>query len=230
MKQETVSLVCSVESHPAPLTFHWTFNNSGELVEVPHPRYPHASASGTPSVADSLKEYQQFHGYRLNYTPTTEMDYGTVACWASNQVGKQRIPCLFQASTFSACASSRLHVTPSARRVTPKFRAFNSTYVYARCATTEYTDCECVVKITIESCNIGSHTGIVTEIINLKNIYIKAFAMRESTILNLPGYTRDVNKISRKYVIKYKFRRINLDIFRLRNIYLPQMLFCYRPI
>lgn len=100
LKQETVSLVCSVESHPAPVTFHWTFNNSGELVEVPHSRYSHVSASGTPSVADNLKEYQQFHGSRLNYTPATEMDYGTVACWASNQVGKQRTPCLFQASTF----------------------------------------------------------------------------------------------------------------------------------
>ncbi|XP_029661116.1 hemicentin-1-like [Formica exsecta] len=96
LKQETVSLVCSVESHPAPVTFHWTFNNSGELVEVPHSRYSHVSAPGTPSVADNLKEYQQFHGSRLNYTPATEMDYGTVACWASNQVGKQRTPCLFQ--------------------------------------------------------------------------------------------------------------------------------------
>ncbi|KYM77198.1 Hemicentin-2 [Atta colombica] len=95
LKQETVSLVCSVESHPAPLTFHWTFNNSGELVEVPHSRYSHVSASGTP---DGQKEYQQFRGFRLNYTPTTEMDYGTVACWASNQVGKQRTPCLFQAT------------------------------------------------------------------------------------------------------------------------------------
>ncbi|XP_043581853.1 hemicentin-2-like isoform X1 [Bombus pyrosoma] len=96
LKQETVSLVCSVESHPAPLIFHWTFNNSGELVEVPHSRYSHVAAVGTPSVAENLKEYPQFHGSRLNYTPATEMDYGTVACWASNQVGKQRTPCLFQ--------------------------------------------------------------------------------------------------------------------------------------
>lgn len=28
------------------------------------------------------------------------MDYGTVACWASNQVGKQRTPCLFQVNAF----------------------------------------------------------------------------------------------------------------------------------
>lgn len=100
LKQETVSLVCSVESHPAPLIFHWTFNNSGELVEVPHSRYSHVAAVGTPSVAENLKEYPQFHGSRLNYTPATEMDYGTVACWASNQVGKQRTPCLFQVNAF----------------------------------------------------------------------------------------------------------------------------------
>ncbi|KAL6255996.1 hypothetical protein P5V15_013231 [Pogonomyrmex californicus] len=93
LKLETVSLVCSVESHPAPLTFQWTFNNSGELVDVPHARYSHASAPGT---SDSLKEYQQFHGSRMNYTPASEMDYGTVSCRATNQVGIQRTACLFQ--------------------------------------------------------------------------------------------------------------------------------------
>ena len=101
LKQETVSLMCGVESHPQPLTFHWTFNNSGELIEVPQSRYSHVPAVGSPTAAESLKEYQQFHGSRLNYTPATEMDYGTVACWASNQVGKQRTPCLFQASIHS---------------------------------------------------------------------------------------------------------------------------------
>ncbi|XP_020300402.1 hemicentin-2-like [Pseudomyrmex gracilis] len=95
LKQETVLLACSVESHPAPVTYHWTFNNSGELVDV-QSRYSHVSASGTPSASDTLKEYQQFRGPNLDYTPATEMDYGTVACWASNQVGKQRTPCLFQ--------------------------------------------------------------------------------------------------------------------------------------
>lgn len=95
LKQETVSLVCAVESRPPPLTFHWTFNNSGELVEVAQSKYP-AIHSGTPSIAESLREYQRFHGSILNYTPSTEMDYGTVACWASNQVGRQRTPCLFQ--------------------------------------------------------------------------------------------------------------------------------------
>lgn len=101
LKQETVSLVCAVESHPEPLTFQWTFNNSGELVEVPQSRYIHVSPSEkSHSATETMKEYQQYHGSRLNYTPATEMDYGTVACRATNQVGRQLMPCLFQASIF----------------------------------------------------------------------------------------------------------------------------------
>ncbi|XP_058796663.1 protein turtle-like isoform X2 [Phymastichus coffea] len=96
LKQETVSLMCSVESHPAPETFHWTFNNSGDLIEVPHSRYSHTTIPTQQQAGTDLKEYQQFHGSRMNYTPSSEMDYGTVACWASNQVGRQRSPCLFQ--------------------------------------------------------------------------------------------------------------------------------------
>ncbi|XP_015518297.1 hemicentin-1 isoform X3 [Neodiprion lecontei] len=96
LKQETVSLVCNVESRPPPLTFHWTFNNSGELVEVAQPKHVNVQSPGTPSIAESLREYQRFHGPRLNYTPSTELDYGMLACWASNQVGKQRTPCRFQ--------------------------------------------------------------------------------------------------------------------------------------
>ncbi|XP_044013453.1 nephrin-like [Aphidius gifuensis] len=99
LKQETISLICATESHPEPLTYQWTFNNSGELVEVQQQsRFTHLSGipNGPNSIAESLKEYQQFHGSRLNYTPATEMDYGTVACRATNQVGKQLTPCLFQ--------------------------------------------------------------------------------------------------------------------------------------
>ncbi|CAL7948602.1 unnamed protein product [Xylocopa violacea] len=126
LKQETVSLVCSVESHPAPLTFHWTFNNSGELVEVSHSRYSHVPAAGTPSAADTLKEYQQFHGSRLNYTPATEMDYGTVACWATNQVGKQRAPCLFQVIAAGRpyalhnCSTTEMSATLDAEELSAK--------------------------------------------------------------------------------------------------------------
>lgn len=43
-------------------------------------------------------------GYsRLNYTPTTDLDYGTISCWGRNAIGIQKMPCIFQvvaAGTF----------------------------------------------------------------------------------------------------------------------------------
>lgn len=32
----------------------------------------------------------------LIYTPKGERDYGTLACWGKNPIGKQTEPCLFQ--------------------------------------------------------------------------------------------------------------------------------------
>lgn len=32
----------------------------------------------------------------LIYTPKGERDYGTLACWGRNSIGKQIEPCLFQ--------------------------------------------------------------------------------------------------------------------------------------
>jgi len=33
---------------------------------------------------------------RLNYTPSTDLDYGTISCWAKNSIGTQKSPCVFQ--------------------------------------------------------------------------------------------------------------------------------------
>lgn len=79
LKHETVSLRCEVDSNPPLVDFHWTFNNSGDLNEVPVHRYV---SSGTVS--------------HLNYTPVTDMDYGTLSCWGENVVGRQRVPCMYQ--------------------------------------------------------------------------------------------------------------------------------------
>ena len=88
LKHETISLVCGVQSKPPPITFHWTFNNSGELMNVPSNRF-------TPVKPLSLIT-SHWHGSRLNYTLANDMDYGTVACWAKNRIGVQKTPCLFQ--------------------------------------------------------------------------------------------------------------------------------------
>lgn len=79
LKHETVALKCEVDANPPLVTFHWTFNNSGDLAEVPPSRF-----TSVGSVS------------RLNYTPVSDMDYGTLACWGFNAVGHQRSPCIFQ--------------------------------------------------------------------------------------------------------------------------------------
>ncbi|KAJ0173851.1 hypothetical protein K1T71_011000 [Dendrolimus kikuchii] len=79
LKHETVSLRCSVDANPALVSFHWTFNNSGEQTELPPRLY---SSHG--------------HTSTLNYTPTTDMEYGTLACYGENAVGQQKVPCVFQ--------------------------------------------------------------------------------------------------------------------------------------
>ncbi|XP_053985490.1 nephrin-like [Hylaeus anthracinus] len=79
LKHETISLVCEVEANPTSVTFHWTFNSSGDLNDIPSTKYTN---EGTSS--------------RLNYTPSSDMDYGTLGCWARNVVGSSKQPCLYQ--------------------------------------------------------------------------------------------------------------------------------------
>ncbi|KAL3285867.1 hypothetical protein HHI36_000386 [Cryptolaemus montrouzieri] len=83
-KQENAEVLCEVESYPAPDGFKWSFNNSAELIEVPQNRY---------------RSEKHHFSSRLTYTPKSELDYGTVMCWASNLAGKQMEPCIFHIIT-----------------------------------------------------------------------------------------------------------------------------------
>ncbi|XP_055639841.1 nephrin-like [Toxorhynchites rutilus septentrionalis] len=78
-KNENVEILCEIYSDPPARSFHWRFNNSAEILEVDPHRY---SNHGNFSV--------------LQYTPVTEQDYGTLTCWASNEIGTQSEPCHFQ--------------------------------------------------------------------------------------------------------------------------------------
>uniref|UniRef100_A0A1I8PYM0 Ig-like domain-containing protein n=1 Tax=Stomoxys calcitrans TaxID=35570 RepID=A0A1I8PYM0_STOCA len=78
-KDETVEVACEIQADPPPRTFRWKFNNSGETLDVGSERF---SVNGSRSI--------------LKYTPVTDQDYGTLSCWASNEVGTQSQPCLFQ--------------------------------------------------------------------------------------------------------------------------------------
>jgi hypothetical protein len=99
LKHETVTLRCEVDANPHLVTFHWTFNNSGDLAEVPPSRF-----TSVGSVS------------RLNYTPVSDMDYGTLACWGSNAVGHQRSPCIFQVVAAGNLQGYRTHLDPPRHR------------------------------------------------------------------------------------------------------------------
>lgn len=79
LKHETLQLKCEVESSPPAEAFHWTFNSSGEQTEL-----------------TSQLQTTESGWSRLNYTPTSDLDYGTISCWARNVIGTQKTPCVFQ--------------------------------------------------------------------------------------------------------------------------------------
>lgn len=79
-RHEDAKIVCKVEAYPPPDSFRWAFNNTEEMVDVPQARYK-----------DSTRHTQSV----LTYRPVTEMDYGTVLCWATNTAGQQKNACIF---------------------------------------------------------------------------------------------------------------------------------------
>lgn len=97
---ESLNIACKVEADPPAHNFRWKFNNSGETLEVAQGRFSMETSSGV-SV--------------FRYTPTTELDYGTLSCWADNSVGRQARPCLFQliaAGKYLHHGFSYVNVTP----------------------------------------------------------------------------------------------------------------------
>ncbi|XP_011160086.1 hemicentin-2 isoform X1 [Solenopsis invicta] len=79
-RHETVRLRCEVEALPDDyVRFSWTYNGTvGDVLPMPNSRIEN---KGLVS--------------ELDYTPNAETDYGTLACWASNSIGRQRTPCIF---------------------------------------------------------------------------------------------------------------------------------------
>ena len=96
-RDETVRISCAVLANPAAHTrFEWHFNASGgghggspmlghgglsSIVDMPHDRFRSPPLNPTTSIVE--------------YVPKTEMDYGSLLCWATNAVGRQQNPCVF---------------------------------------------------------------------------------------------------------------------------------------
>ncbi|XP_045130450.1 nephrin-like isoform X1 [Portunus trituberculatus] len=77
-RNEDAEVTCSVQANPLQATFHWTFNNTADMIDVPQ-------GSFTSSSSHSV----------ITYTPIATLDYGTLLCWASNNIGSQQKPCIF---------------------------------------------------------------------------------------------------------------------------------------
>ena len=83
----TVRLRCRVDADPdAPVNFHWTIATGRETALVSRDTTT-AAAATTP--ADSPLSSV------IDYKPRRDADFGLLQCWAKNDVGNQKEPCLF---------------------------------------------------------------------------------------------------------------------------------------
>ena len=74
-----MNVTCRVEASPEPDVFRWAFNTSSEMVDIPQSRTLNKKLSSV-----------------VAYTPQSHLDFGSLLCWAINDVGSQRDPCVFQ--------------------------------------------------------------------------------------------------------------------------------------
>ncbi|XP_068204793.1 uncharacterized protein [Palaemon carinicauda] len=103
-RNEDAEVTCRVAANPPAEDFKWTFNNTADTIDVPPGRF-----TSTPTYSI------------ITYTPMTELDYGTLLCWAENAIGQQSLPCVF-------------HIVPAGKpdpsgqlfRHQPDFKLFHS--------------------------------------------------------------------------------------------------------
>ncbi|RWS28955.1 hemicentin-2-like protein [Leptotrombidium deliense] len=74
--REPIQVPCEVEANPKQVTFRWALNNSFKVVEIKN------------FVSANLRSL-------ASYAPRTNLGYGQLMCWASNKVGEQKEPCVF---------------------------------------------------------------------------------------------------------------------------------------
>ncbi|XP_067138004.1 neural cell adhesion molecule 2-like isoform X2 [Centruroides vittatus] len=76
-RDETVNVSCEVEADPDEVSFRWLLNNTAETVEIRK-----FTTNGTMST--------------VKYNPKSMIGYGGLYCWARNEIGVQKEPCIFR--------------------------------------------------------------------------------------------------------------------------------------
>ncbi|XP_059224588.1 uncharacterized protein LOC106093722 isoform X3 [Stomoxys calcitrans] len=78
-RHEMAKIACEIEANPAEATYVWRFN---------------ATLAETIDIPASLIAIDRGRSI-AHYTPVSENDYGTLLCWASNEIGDQTEPCVY---------------------------------------------------------------------------------------------------------------------------------------
>ncbi|XP_076165677.1 neural cell adhesion molecule 2 isoform X2 [Ptiloglossa arizonensis] len=83
-RHETATISCELEANPTDVSFTWKFNSTMDAIDIPQ---AHVVNDRTIS--------------KVSYTPMTELDYGTLLCWGTNDQGTQLEPCVYHIVTAS---------------------------------------------------------------------------------------------------------------------------------
>lgn len=76
---EAAMIACEIEANPSELSFVWKFNNTSGMTNLSREHY---TVESSRSVA--------------KFVPVTELDYGSLSCWAKNELGAQHEPCVYR--------------------------------------------------------------------------------------------------------------------------------------
>ncbi|XP_068227824.1 kin of IRRE-like protein 1 [Palaemon carinicauda] len=113
-RHEDLLIPCRVSAHPPPTSFRWAMNSSTGLVDLALNLY---NSSGRTSV--------------LRYTPKTHHDFGDLLCWAINDQGLQREPCVIsivpaaKPEPVTGCVAERNSTMPASYLVVSCLAGWN---------------------------------------------------------------------------------------------------------
>ncbi|XP_057369209.1 synaptogenesis protein syg-2-like [Daphnia carinata] len=93
-KQETAVVRCQTDAIPLARSHRWAFNASvsSEMTELTVNRTQILHQSGS----SHLEEGTEAQDSVFSYTPQSDRDYGNLLCWARNDIGEQREPCVYR--------------------------------------------------------------------------------------------------------------------------------------
>lgn len=97
-KREPIQVPCTVEADPSVTSFRWSFNNT--INSVPINTFVDSlndqpSSSSIPTTSSNTLPVSLSATSVATYVPKNKYGYGQLLCWATNELGEQAQPCVF---------------------------------------------------------------------------------------------------------------------------------------